>query len=301
MKASRTAPSKPSKPLKRVVSVKPRVLRRDAGFAEFEPKPRSSVGRMIPGFIDYAEKKGRDSFPSLDKADPESVFAWVEALRDLYGSVAFCKIRYDDCYPEKLRHLSLDIILIAAEHRDAGKLEMDQRSKAQQIMRGIYWGELSKDAATTQEALKKIGRKKRVQIEGYIPWTETPKPEKAVVETKPEKAINKPSISWDLSAGKINIEMVKGKTGKCKYKVFGFPVTHIIRWMAFKGNEDLAVTQVLQTLKLEVPGGTIAAQCYSGRKGEKGPHGPIPKLTKDQESALSALFAKPKNQGKKNG
>lgn len=90
---------------------------------------------------------------------------------------------------------------------------------------------------------------------------------------------------------KVPVTCTVGAKGGKRFSVFGIPATHVIRWMAYKGwTREQIETVVLQKMGLQIMSATFDAQIVSGKKGDEGSHGPIPKLTKDQEQSLKELL-----------
>lgn len=77
------------------------------------------------------------------------------------------------------------------------------------------------------------------------------------------------------------------KSPKKSRKMFGRPVTHIIRWMGAEGWDKDQAFQVLRSLDIEVAVGTVHAQLRGGVKGNRGE---IPELTEDQIDQLYDLL-----------
>lgn len=83
------------------------------------------------------------------------------------------------------------------------------------------------------------------------------------------------------------------RVGTKKMTVFGLPRTAVLRWMGAAGWSFTQAAAVLSKVLGEVTSmATVRAQVYSGRLGVKGPHGTVPKLTRDQQKQLTALLPK---------
>ncbi len=83
------------------------------------------------------------------------------------------------------------------------------------------------------------------------------------------------------------------RIGTKKMTVFGLPRTAVLRWMGAAGWSFVQAAAVLEQVLGEVTSmATVRAQVYSGRLGGKGPHGAVPKLTRDQQKQLKALLPK---------
>lgn len=120
-------------------------------------------------------------------------------------------------------------------------------------------------------------------------------------EVKPEPAAAKPTMTNTAKdVGGIKVEKSESPNGTIRAKVFGMPVTALIRWMAWEAWKEDQVKTALARLDLSViKDTTIRAQYTSGQKGNKGPHGEIPKLDKKQSASLYALVRVPSANGKK--
>lgn len=90
-----------------------------------------------------------------------------------------------------------------------------------------------------------------------------------------------------------NLAKIPVEKNGTKYKVFGLPVTNIIRWMGADAWTEEDARTVLDLLGLQdVKRNTIVAQLRDGRNGGK-VYGDIPKLTGDQADQLNKVIEIP--------
>ncbi len=89
----------------------------------------------------------------------------------------------------------------------------------------------------------------------------------------------------------VNVPASDGGGKKARRELYGIPLSSIIRWMGNLGWTKEAAQSVLTKKGIDiVPHGTITSQLASGKLGDKGPRGPLAKLTKAQEEELKSLY-----------
>lgn len=98
-------------------------------------------------------------------------------------------------------------------------------------------------------------------------------------------------------SGGDGVVPVRSENGR--FYIFDKPATSIIRWMGYEAWTLDDCRTALKALGLnEIKDNTLKAQTMSGRKGDAGPHGPVPDLSKDQGEALYAMIEPPKTETK---
>lgn len=272
MKGSKSA-APASKP------VAPKAAPRKPSFAkpQFQPKAHSRAGAYFSTWIDYG--KNTRTLPTLTSAEPKAVFEWCEAIREEY-------INPDNTEVGKPYYVPVDTLIKTVKEEQCG-LENDQdRNKVVQIIRNIYAEEFMADTKANGEALLKIGRTKKiiVAVENYgTPVKATMVSDSPNEDPKPRQS-SPTIVPVDTVTAGIKITQ-KGK----RTLIFDLPITHIMRWMGSKDWPDAKVQAAFQKLSLPIEQATMRVQMRSGKVGDKGSHGPPPKLDKNQEKALNSL------------
>lgn len=108
----------------------------------------------------------------------------------------------------------------------------------------------------------------------------TPQPAPEKIEPVKTEAIKKHNIQVKASTG--------SKGGK-RYSIEGIPITAIIRWMASELWTRKEIEAAMKALDCDVMEATLTAQISSGKKGDKGHHGEIPKLSEGLVQQLKEL------------
>lgn len=228
---------------------------------------------------------GLKPYPLLENTSLKGVFDWCETIRDL---AAESTTAHNNVY------ITVDSLLLTAKVRkDFGILE-EQRTAVLEAISLIYHEEINATRIARLEWDKAHPIKKRI----IIPL----EPQKHIYPDFGEERRDSPSLTLSaeplpiIHKGRLQeMKNVDGITVVSKGKrveIFNLPITHIMRWMGGEGWEEKHARQAFTKLALPVSDSTLRVQMRSGMNGEKGSHGPPPKLTSQQESLLEKLIEK---------
>jgi hypothetical protein len=186
----------------------------------------------------------------LEGIRPIQVLQWAEEWREHYDSRGY--------------YLTLQALRGMVQH---SSLPVEDHGDADLVLRALYADEIAMD--TRRYHHERLLYQQRV--------------EKAAAELKKKteiKPADKPTNNWS-----IPVEQNGGK-----YKIFGFNVTSVIRWMGADAWTEKDTRLALNLLGLkEVSDNTIKAQLRAGRDGSKEPAS----LSSDQDEKLNSILAEP--------
>lgn len=234
-----------------------------------EPDPEPDVGRLRQPPRDKDKLRVVHAAPGepdyeLDGVSPQRVLVWAEQTTDAFAG----------------RGLFPTVGLLMTLIHQSSLLDWDERTLACRVLAALYYDEDAQEKAAVRRMVDNALRPPKTQ--------EEPKSDKEVDRGKARK-----TTAVETRAGLAGVVTVfEGKKGGKKYKLWGFHVTAVLRWM---GGDAWTFGDARNALKLfgvpDVGDATVKAQLLAGRKGgDCDGRGPAAPLTKDQITILNTML-----------
>jgi hypothetical protein len=228
----------------------------DVGNLEQPPRDPGNLRRV------YAKVNLPDY--ELTKITPQAVLIWVEQMTDAFADRG--EFPTLQCLANFIHHMPT--------------LDWDDAVVACRTMSALFHTEEQQEKESLRRMVERAMRP-------------DPVPEKRKEKPSPDAPKVRPGSKWETRTGAAGaVTVTEGKKGGKKYRIWGHPVTAVIRWM---GSDAWTFDDVRLALKeLGVPDvgdNTVKAQLIAGRKGgDCDGRGPAAELTGDQQNILNTML-----------
>jgi hypothetical protein len=236
-----------------------------------DPDEQVEVGRLEqpprdrdPRLIRFHTAAARPLPFDLTKISPQAVLIWAEQVTDAFADEG---------------HFPTIGCLIDLIHRRTS-LDRDEAVVAARTLAALFHTELEQEKAELRRMVERAERP-------------PPAPEEPQEERPPGAPKVRPTSKFETRTGAAGaVTVTEGKKGGKKYRIWGHPVTAVLRWM---GGDAWTFDDARTALKLlgvpDVGDNTVKAQLLAGRKGgDCDGRGPAAPLSMDQQNTLNLMI-----------